>query len=100
MDADANRTPAHLPKTEAGRPGRAPVNFQPGVIEATASAADNLTMPITVAEACERNACDVRARYANLTKKQRTDNLTEERRQPKPGKGVLKHKAIKRFSAA
>ena len=24
-------------------------------------------MPITVAEACERNACDVRARHENLT---------------------------------
>ena len=76
------------------------MNFQPGVTEATASAADNLTTPITVAEACERNACDVRARHANLTKKQLADNLTEERRQLKPGKGALGDKAIKRFSAA
>ena len=67
MDADANRSLAHFPTAEAGRPGRALVNFQPGVTEATASAVDNLIMPITVAEACEHSACDVRARHANLT---------------------------------
>ena len=49
----------HLPKTEAGRPGRAPVNFQQDVTEATASVADSLTVPITVSGAGQRNACDV-----------------------------------------
>ena len=29
--------PAHLPKDEAGKPERAPVNFQTGVSEATMS---------------------------------------------------------------
>ena len=59
VDADANRAQAHLPKTEAGKPGRAPENFQPDVTEAAASAADNLTLPITVSEARERKACAV-----------------------------------------
>jgi hypothetical protein len=59
VDADANRAPTHLPKTGAGKPGRAPVNFQPGVTEATASVADNLTMLITVSEAGQRDACAV-----------------------------------------
>jgi hypothetical protein len=59
VDADANQTLAHLPKDEAGRPGRAPVNFQLGVTEATASVADNLTLPIMVSEARERKACAV-----------------------------------------
>jgi len=59
VDADASRPLTHLPKTEAGRPGRALENFQPDVTEAIASAADNLTMPITVSEAGQRNACDV-----------------------------------------
>jgi hypothetical protein len=45
--------------TEAGKPGRALVNFQPGVTEATVSAADDLAIPITVSEAGQRNACDV-----------------------------------------
>jgi hypothetical protein len=50
---------AHLPKTGAGRPGRALVNSYPGATEAIASAADNLTMQITVSEAGQRHACDV-----------------------------------------
>jgi len=41
VDADANGTPMDLPKDEAGRPGRAPENFQPGVSEATVSVAEN-----------------------------------------------------------
>jgi len=41
VDADANRAPTHLPKNEAGRPGRAPENFQPGVSEATVSVAEH-----------------------------------------------------------
>ena len=54
-----SETLAHLPKTEAGRPGRAPVNFQPGVSEATVSVAGKLSTPNTVSEAGQRNACDV-----------------------------------------
>ena len=59
MDADANRAPTHLPKDEAGRPGRAPENFRPGVSEAAVSVPDELTMPNTVSEAGKRSACDV-----------------------------------------
>ena len=59
MDADASRALTHLPNDEAGRSGRALVNFQLDVTEAIASAADHLTMPITVSEVGERNACDV-----------------------------------------
>ena len=59
MDADANRVLTHLPKDEAGRPGRAPENSLPDVSEATASVTENLTMPITAYEAGERNACTV-----------------------------------------
>ena len=59
MDADANRAPAHLPKTEAGKPGRAHENFQMVVSEASASVTDKLTASITASEAGERNACDV-----------------------------------------
>ena len=54
-----NETLAHLPKDEAGRPGRAPENFQPGVSEATESAAESMTTRITVSEAGQRNACAV-----------------------------------------
>ena len=50
---------AHLPKAEAGRPERAPANFQPDVTEATVSMAEKLTTPITVSEAGQGNACDV-----------------------------------------
>ena len=32
----------HLPKTEAGKPGRVPQNFQPDVTEATVSVAGKL----------------------------------------------------------
>ena len=59
MDAVASRMLEHLPKDEAGRPGRAPLNFQVDVTEAITSAADHLTMPITVSEAGQRNACTV-----------------------------------------
>ena len=38
-EAGENETLAHLPKTEAGKPGRAPENLQPDVSEATLSAA-------------------------------------------------------------
>ena len=48
-----------LPKYEAGKPGRAPANFQPDVTEAAVSMAGKLTTPITVSEAGQRNACDV-----------------------------------------
>ena len=59
MDADANRAPADLPKDEAVWPGRAPVNFQPDVTEATVSVPDELTMAITVSEAAERDASEM-----------------------------------------
>ena len=58
-DADANRAPVHLPKDEAGRPGRAPVNYPSDVTEATVSVAGKLGTPITVSEAGQGNACDV-----------------------------------------
>jgi hypothetical protein len=58
-DAGENEGPACLPKTEVGKPGRAPENFPPDVTEATASVAVNLTTPITVSEAGQRNARDV-----------------------------------------
>ena len=51
-----------LPKDEAGRPERASENFRPGVTEATVSVAGKLTTSITVSEADQRNARDVRAR--------------------------------------
>ena len=59
MDADASRMLAYFPKTEAGRPGRAPMNSQPDVTEATVSVPDELTMSITVSEAGERDASEV-----------------------------------------
>ena len=62
MDADLSRTLAHLPKDEAGMPGRAPENFQLDVTEATVSVAGNITTSITVSEAGQRNARDMRAR--------------------------------------
>jgi hypothetical protein len=43
VDAGANRTLAHLPKDEVGRPERAPVKFQPHLSEMTASVMDMLT---------------------------------------------------------
>ena len=61
-DADANRAPVHLPKDEAGRPERVPVNYPSDVTEATVSVAGKLTTSITVSEADQRNARDVRAR--------------------------------------
>jgi hypothetical protein len=59
VDADASRTLAHLPKTEAGMPGRAPENFQPDLSEMTASVADKLTARMAASEAGQRNACDM-----------------------------------------
>ena len=47
---------------EAGKPGCAPANYQPDVTEATVSVAGKLSTPITVSEADQRNARDVRAR--------------------------------------
>ena len=58
-DAGVNETPAELPIDEAGKPGRAPENFQPDVTEATVSVAGKLGTPITVSEAGQGNACDV-----------------------------------------
>ena len=40
-EACENETPAQLPKIGAGRPGRAPANFQPDVTEATVSVTGN-----------------------------------------------------------
>ena len=40
-EAGEGKALANLPKTEAGRPGRAPVNFQPDVTEATVSVAES-----------------------------------------------------------
>ena len=89
MDADEHRSLAHLPKDGAGTPGRAPVNFQPGVTEATASVADNLTLPVAASGARERNACAVRARLTDLTE-EATPQETD--RKPTPteaGKGSI-----------
>ena len=101
MDADANRAPADLPKDEAGRSGRAPVNFQPGVSEATASAMNTLTEKITASEAGKHNACDVRARQTDLTEEE-TRQKTDRRATPTEAGQVTvwKSKATKRFSAA
>ena len=44
---------------EAGKPGRAPANFQPDVTEATVSVAGKLSTPITVSEAGQRKAWKV-----------------------------------------
>ena len=43
---------------EAGKPDRAPANFEPDVTEATVSVAGKLSTPITVSEAGQRNVCD------------------------------------------
>ena len=51
-----------LPKDEAGKPERAPSNFQPDVTEATVSVAGRLTTSINASEADQRNARDMRAR--------------------------------------
>ena len=48
-----------LPKAEAGKPERAPVNFHPDVTEATVSVAGKLRTPNTFSEAGQRNVCDV-----------------------------------------
>jgi hypothetical protein len=57
-----SETLAQLPKIEAGRLERAPENFQLDVTEVTVSVAGKLTTSITVSEADQRNAHDVRAR--------------------------------------
>ena len=54
-EAGESETLEDLPKAEAGKPGRAPANFQPDVSEATVSMAEKLTTPITVSEAGQRN---------------------------------------------
>jgi hypothetical protein len=53
------RNPGTVAEIEAGKPERAPVNFQPDVTEATVSVAGKLSTPNTVSEAGQRNACDV-----------------------------------------
>ena len=50
-EAGESETLEDLPKTEAGKPERAPVNFRPDVTETTVSVAGKLTTPITVSEA-------------------------------------------------
>ena len=45
-----------LAESRSGKARARTVSFQRGVTEATASAADNLTMLITVSEACQRDA--------------------------------------------
>ena len=54
-----NETLVKLPKDEAGKPERAPVNSQLDVTEAIVSVAEKLTAPISVSEAAERNASEV-----------------------------------------
>ena len=90
-----------LPKDEAGRPERALENLQSDVSEATASVVGKLSTPITVSEAGQRNARDVRARKTDLTE-EATPQETDRRAAPtEAGKvNVLKSKATKRFSAA
>ena len=104
-DADTNQAPANLPKAEVEEeeeePVRAPVKFPPDVTEATVSMAEKLTTPITVSEAGQRNACNVRASHANLTEE--TTHREADRRATPTEAGkvtVLKSKATKRFSAA
>ena len=58
-EAGESETFAHLPKAGAGKPGRAPANFQPDVTEATVSVAGKLSTPITVSEAGQGNSRDV-----------------------------------------
>ena len=58
-DADVNRALANLPKAGAGKPGRAPANFQPDLTDATVSVAGKLSTPNTVSEAGQGNARDV-----------------------------------------
>ena len=100
-DADSNETSAQLPKDEAGRPGRAPANFQSDVTEVTASVAEHMTTPISASEAGELNARDVRARHTNLTEEA---TLQETDRRALPTEAgqftVLNSKTTKRFSAA
>ena len=55
-ESGENEALAHMPKAEAGKPGRAPEEFQLDVTEATVSVAGKLTTPITVSEAGQRNA--------------------------------------------
>ena len=67
MDADVHLVATHLPKTEAGRPERAPANSPLSVYEVIASAAENMTMATTASKAGQRNARDVWARHTKLT---------------------------------
>ena len=101
MDTDATRVPADLPKDEAGRPERAPENPQPDVTEATVSVPDELTIAITVSEAGQRNACNVRARLADLDE---VETCWQGIRRALPNEAgkitVLLSKTAKRFSAA
>ena len=53
------RNLGRVAEIEAGKPGRAPANFQPDVTEATVSVAGKLSTPIFVSEAGQRNVCDV-----------------------------------------
>ena len=74
----------HLPKDEAGRPGRAPENFQPGVSEATVSVAEHWPhQPLFPKPANVTHAMCERARRTQ-PKKQRAENVSEEQHQPKP----------------
>ena len=85
-----NETLAHLPKDEAGRPERASGNSPPDVTEATASAAENMTIPITVSEAGQRNACDVWARQTNLTEEATSRELVRRARPTEASKSDLR----------
>ncbi len=58
-EAGEDETFANLPKAEAGKPERAPENFQPDLSEVTASAAGKLTVTVTVSEADQLNARNV-----------------------------------------
>ena len=58
-EAGKKRNLGIVAEIEAGKPGRAPVNFHPDVTEATVSVAGKLSTPNTVSEAGQRNACDV-----------------------------------------
>ena len=92
MGTDTNRAPTHLPKDEARRPKRAPVNFPPDLTEATVSVVIELATPSPLTKpANATHAMRERARET-WPKKQRADNLTEEQRQTKPRKGALKAK--------
>ena len=58
-DAGEGEAVATLPKTEARKPDRAPVNPQWVVSEALDQARENEPMTIVASEAGKRNACDM-----------------------------------------